>query len=188
MSDRARVDEEGGPGREAERGPGRDVDPGEVDTVLGIAVVTISSDRTLETDEPSAEVVRVVEDAGHEVETRERIEKTHDKVQATISRMVDRGDVDVVVTAGGTGVEPSDETIEAVRPLLDKDLPAFGEVFTHLAYERIGTRVVGGRTQAGIVDGVPVFCLPGNADATRLAVERIVVPEAVSLVGTATGE
>lgn len=165
-----------GDGSEADADPGRTVE------TLGAAVVTVSSERTLEADEPSAEVVRILEAAGHEIETRERIEKAHDNVQSTLTRLVDRTDVDLVVTTGGTGVEPSDETIEATQRILDKDLTSFGEVFTHLVYERIGTRAIAGRTQGGIIDGVPVFCLPGDADATRLATERLIEPEIVDLV------
>ena len=166
----------------------RDTDSAERDEALGVAVITISDTRSLENDEPSEAVVDAFERAGHSIETRERIGCAHDDVQSTVSRIVDRDDVDVVVTTGGTGVEPSDVTIEAVAPLLDKSLSAFGPLFTQLAYERIGTRVVAGRTLAGLVDDVPVCCLPGNADATRLATTEILLPEIDHLVVEASEE
>lgn len=160
----------------------------ESDPTLGAAVVTISSTRTIDTDEPSAEVVRALESAGHEIATRERIDTSHDAVQSTVSRLIDRDDTDFVVTAGGTGVDPTDVTIEAVSQILEREVPAFGQLFTHLAYERIGTRVVATRTLAGATDGVLVFCLPGHADAVHLAVEEIICPEVAHLVDEANGE
>jgi molybdenum cofactor biosynthesis protein B len=93
--------------------------------------------------------------------------------------------VDVVVTSGGTGVTPDDVTVEAVRPLVDKTLPGFGELFRRLSYEEIGTKVVGTRTFAGVIGDAVVFCLPGSENAARLGTEEIVLPEASHLVGLA---
>ena len=158
------------------------------ETALGVAVVTISAERTIETDEPTEKIVQVLEAGTHEIAVRERIDSTHDAVQSTISRLVDRDDVDLVVTAGSTGIDPSDVTIEAVRPIIDRDLPTFCQLFASRVADRIGSRAISGRSAAGIVDGVPVFCLPGNADATELAIDELIEPEAARLVAEARGE
>jgi len=76
-------------------------------------------------------------------------------------------------------------TIEATEPLFDKRLPGFGELFRSLSREEIGTKVVGTRATAGIVDGAPVFCLPGSENAVRLGTESIIVEEAPHLAGLA---
>lgn len=155
------------------------------DRCLGIAVLTIATERSLATDAAGEAIATALEAAGHELATREHIGSDHDRVQSIVSRLIDRDDVDLVVTAGATSVEPSDVTIEAVEPLLDKRLTAFDELFTRLAYDEVGTRVVAARTVAGVADGVPVFCLPGNEGATRLGFEDIVLPEAIHLVNLA---
>lgn len=152
---------------------------------LGASVVTVSSSRTLEEDPAGDAVGAALEDAGHEVVQRELVPDAFDRVQNIVDRVVARDDTDVVVTTGGTGVTPDDVTVEATRPLFDKALPGFGELFRSLSYEEIGTRVVGTRATAGIADGVPVFCLPGSEDAARLGSEEIVVPEAPHLAGLA---
>ncbi len=152
---------------------------------LGAAVVTISSSRTLADDPSGDHVVEALVDAGHDVVTRELIPDEYDDVQHTVDALVRRSDVDVVVTTGGTGVTPDDRTPEAVRPLFEKELPGFGELFRRYSYGEIGTRVVGTRATAGIIDGVPVFCLPGSTDAVRLGVEEIIVEEAPHLAGLA---
>lgn len=184
----ARGDEsaEGDESADGDRTTAADGSPA-VEGPFGFAVVTVSASRTIETDEPTAAIVRVLESAGHEVAVRERVDAAHDTVQATVSRLVDREDVDLVVVAGSTGIEPSDVTIEAVRPILAKDLPTFCQLFATRAIERLGTRAITGRTEAGVVDEVPVFCLPGNASATRLAIAELIEPEAAHLVSKARG-
>lgn len=152
---------------------------------LGAAVVTISSSRTLADDPSGDHVVEALVEAGHEVVTRELIPDEYDDIQHTVDALVRRGDVNVVVTTGGTGVTPDDRTVEAVRPLFEKELPGFGELFRRYSYGEIGTRIVATRATAGIVDGSPVFCLPGSTDAVELGVEEIIVEEAPHLAGLA---
>jgi len=164
---------------------------------VGIAIVTVSSSRTLENDPAGDAIETAIEDTDHEVVTRELVADDHDGVQGSVDGLVGREDVDCVVTTGGTGVTPDDVTIEAVRPLFAKELPGFGELFRALSREEIGTRVVATRATAGIVDrsssgggiedagnGVPAFCLPGSEDAARLGVD-IVIEEAPHLAGLA---
>jgi molybdenum cofactor biosynthesis protein B len=160
----------------------------DVETVR-YATVTVSSSRTLDEDAGGDLLVDAVEDAGGTVSTRDLVGDDYDVVQGTVARLADRGDVDVVVTTGGTGVTPDDVTVEAVEPLFEKRLPGFGELFRALSRESVGTRVVGTRATAGIVPtddgGVPTFCLPGSTDAVRLGMEEVVVPEAGHLAGLA---
>ena len=152
---------------------------------LGAGVVTVSSTRSIEADPSGDAIASAFEDAGHAVATRELVPDAYDRVQDVVNAVVNRRDVDVVVTTGGTGVTPDDVTIEAVRPLFEKSLPGFGELFRRRSEDQIGTRVVATRATAGIADGVPVFCLPGSEAAVRLGVEEIVIPEAGHLAGLA---
>jgi molybdenum cofactor biosynthesis protein B len=153
---------------------------------LGAAVVTVSTSRTLDDDPAGDAVAAAFESAGHEVALREVVGDDFDALQSAVDRLVDRDDVDAVVTTGGTGVTPDDVTIEAVSGLFGKELPGFGELFRRYSEDEIGTRVVGTRATAGTVQGVPVFCLPGSENAARLGSEEIIVPEAPHLAGLAT--
>lgn len=154
-------------------------------STVGVAVVTVSSTRSLD-DDPSGDVIETtLENAGHDVVLRELVADEFDHVQGVVDRCVNREDVDAVVTTGGTGVTVDDVTVEAVTPLFEKRLPGFGELFRTLSFDEIGTRVVATRTTAGIADGVPVFCLPGSENAARLGTEEIVVPEVPHLAGLA---
>ena len=150
---------------------------------VGVAVVTVSTSRTLE-DDPAGDAIAAAVEEENELVTRELVPDEYDEVQGTVDALASREDVDCIVTTGGTGVTPDDVTIEAVRPLFAKELPGFGELFRARSREDIGTRVVATRATGGIADGVAVFCLPGSEDAARLGAE-IVVAEAAHLVGLA---
>ncbi|MFW6383951.1 MAG: MogA/MoaB family molybdenum cofactor biosynthesis protein [Halodesulfurarchaeum sp.] len=150
---------------------------------VGAAVVTVSTSRSLE-DDPSGDAIRdAMEAQGHRVVTREVIRDDRDRIQATVNQLVDRRDVDVVVTTGGTGVTPDDVTVEAVGPLFDKHLPGFGELFRRRSAESVGTKVIATRATAGVVDGVLVFLLPGSVDAVELGTEELILPEVGHLAG-----
>lgn len=155
---------------------------------LQIAVVTVSSSRDL-ADDPSGDlIVNRIKGADHELAARKLVADDHDKIQTMVNDLVDRDDVDAVITTGGTGVTPDDVTPEAVKPLLDKPLPGFGELFRQLSYEEIGTMVVGTRAIGGVAEGVPVFSIPGSENAARLGIEEIILPEIGHLAGLARRE
>lgn len=141
---------------------------------LGVAVVTVSSSRSLEDDAAGDAIVAAVEDAGHEAVTRELVRDAHDTVQASIHNLVGRDDVDCVVTTGGTGVTPDDVTVEAAERLFEKQLPGFGELFRRESYEEVGAMVIATRATAGIAERTPVFCLPGSENAATLGAELLV--------------
>ena len=142
----------------------------DIETVSA-AILTISSSRSLEEDPAGEAIGEAFERAGHEVSTRALVTDDHDDVQAAIDELVNRGDTDIVVTTGGTGITPDDVTIEAVSPLFTKELPGFGELFRRRSYGEIGARIVATRAIAGVAGETPVFCLPGSENAARLGSE-----------------
>lgn len=148
---------------------------------LAFAVVTITSERTISEDAQGDVVVEAIEADAGVVTTRELVAPEIETIRETVSTLVDRADVDAVVTIGGTGVEPDDVTVEALSPLFDKRLQGFGELFRLLAHDDAGSGVVGTRTTAGIVGAVPVFALPGTITGALLATDEIVIPEAGAL-------
>jgi molybdenum cofactor biosynthesis protein B len=174
-------DEENADGHDDEHGHHRhDVDR------LDLAVLSVSSTRTVDDDPAGDVVVEAAEKDGHEVAVREVVEDDYDRIQSRVGDLADGEDVDAVLTTGGTGVTPDDVTVEAVEGLFEKSLPGFGELFRRFSYDEVGTRVVGTRATAGIVDGTPVFSMPGSENAARLGIESVVLPEAGHLVGLAT--
>jgi len=151
---------------------------------LGVAVVTVSSSRTLENDPAGDAVAGAFEADGHRIHARELVHDDYDAVQRAVDDAVDNAAVDCVLTVGGTGVTPDDVTVDAVGPLLDKELPGFGELFRRRSHEAIGVRAVASRATAGVADGDVVVCLPGSENAARLG-SAIAVEVAPHLAGLA---
>ena len=148
---------------------------------LPYAVVTVTNEGTIEDDTIGEAVVDAIEHAGDAIVTRELVGSDYDSVQSTVGALARRKDVAAIVTVGGVGVAPDDETVDAVEPLFEKQLPGFGELYRVLSHDFDGTAVVRTRVTAGILDGVPVFCLPGDTAGARRGVEQIVLEEAEAI-------
>jgi molybdenum cofactor biosynthesis protein B len=186
-ADRARSDDGTDADRETDVETDAGTAAGDDRRPVAYAVVTVTGDRSLDEDDAGDAVVEAIEAAGSTVATRELLAPSYDGVQTALDALVGRRDVDAIVTVGGTGVEPDDVAVDAALDLFGKVLPGFGELFRALSRDDEGTAVVGTRTTAGVVDDVPVFCLPGDPAAARRGVEDIVVAEAADLVAAASG-
>jgi len=123
---------------------------------------------------------------GHEVVSRRIAPDDVEALRAILDEEARRG-IGAIIFAGGTGLSPDDVTIEAIRPLLDKEMPGFGELLRLLSYERVGPAAMLTRALAGIYKGVAVFCLPGSPDAAKLAIEELIGPEVGHVVKHARG-
>lgn len=151
---------------------------------LAVAVLTVTSTRDADTDESGATAKRLVEAAGHDVEAYDVLPDD----ERAVRRRVREATADAVIVTGGTGLTPDDVTVEAVRPLYDREIPGFGEYFRRLSHEEVGTRAMLTRATAGVVDGTAVYLLPGNPDAVALGVDRAVLPEIEHVVALARRE
>ena len=120
--------------------------------------------------------------AGHTVTFRKLIPDDKAFIEEGVRQALASADLDAVVFCGGTGIAPSDITIETVLPFLEKVLPGFGEIFRLLSFEKIGSAAVLSRAVAGVAKGKAFFCIPGSPDAVRLCFERLILPEAAHIV------
>lgn len=148
------------------------------------AVLTVSDTRTTETDKGGQSVQTLLQTADFEVEMQHYmiVKDELTAIQSTVQQWL-TGDVDVIVTTGGTGIAPRDVTIEAVTPLLDKEIEGFGELFRYLSFtEDVGTRALLSRAVAGTAKRTLIFCLPGSTGAVKLALNRLILPELTHLV------
>jgi molybdenum cofactor biosynthesis protein B len=101
------------------------------------------------------------------------------EIKAAMERAVRA--VDCVVITGGTGVSKRDVTIEGVRPLFEKEVPGFGELFRRMSFEEIGTASIMSGATAGIIGGSVVYCLPGSLAAVKLGM-RIISSETCHII------
>lgn len=151
-------------------------------TRVRVFVLTVSDTRTDATDSSGAAIVEALTAAGHYV-TGKAIEKDEPaRVAELVRQQAVIGDVDAIVTSGGTGLTSRDSTFEAIDVLLTKRLPGFGELFRMLSYQDIGSAAMMSRACAGTIGKVVVISLPGSEKAVRLAMDKLVIPELRHLV------
>jgi molybdenum cofactor biosynthesis protein B len=103
-------------------------------------------------------------------------------IEHAVKSVLDNPGVDAAVFCGGTGIAPSDVTIETVMPFLEKTLPGFGEIFRRISYDKTGSAAFMSRAIAGVARGKALFCIPGSPDAVRVSVELLISPEAGHIV------
>jgi len=146
-------------------------------------IITVSDTRTKENDKSGNLMEQLLEEAGHEIIQREIVKDELELIQEVITAGSNRGDIDVILTNGGTGIAYRDVTIEAVESMLDKEIQGFGELFRMLSYkEDIGSAAIMSRAIAGICNHTAIFSTPGSSGAVRLAMNKLILPELSHIV------
>ena len=144
---------------------------------MKMAILTVSDSRG-EAEDTSGRLLRErAEAAGHEVWAKEFVPDDVYQLRAVFSRWIADPEVNVILSTGGTGVTGRDSTPEAVRPLLDKVIEGFGELFRQVSFKDIGPSTLQSRALGGLANGTFVFCLPGSTGACRTAWDEILLPQ-----------
>jgi molybdopterin adenylyltransferase len=138
-----------------------------------IAILTVSDSRTLADDKSGETLADRVAGAGHALSARKIVKDDIRAIRHIIRDWVNRDDVDVILTTGGTGLTGRDVTVEACTALFDKEIEGFGTLFHIISYQKIGTSTVQSRATAGVMKGKYIFCLPGSPGACRDAWDEI---------------
>jgi molybdenum cofactor biosynthesis protein B len=138
-----------------------------------IAVLTVSDTRTLENDKSGDTLVGRVEAAGHILAARDIVKDDRAAIAMRLRNWCADPDIDVVLSTGGTGLTGRDVTVEAHRDVYEKEIEAFGTVFTHVSMAKIGTSAVQSRACGGVSNGTYLFALPGSPGACKDAWDEI---------------
>ncbi|MCT0199532.1 molybdenum cofactor biosynthesis protein B [Synechococcus sp. CS-1325] len=144
---------------------------------LAIALLTVSDRRSADPGlaDPSGDrLLDRLGEAGHRLQDRQLVADNRYAIRAVVSGWIADPAVQVVISTGGTGLTGRDGTPEAVRPLLDKTIEGFGELFRVLSFETIGTSSLQSRCLAGVANGTVLFVLPGSLDAVTTAWDRLI--------------
>tara|TARA_R110002124_G_scaffold72996_1_gene195914 strand:- start:1256 stop:1798 length:543 start_codon:yes stop_codon:yes gene_type:complete len=142
-----------------------------------IAVLTVSDTRDLAGDKSGDALVARIEAAGHVVAARLIIRDERAEIAAQLQRWCADAGVDVVISTGGTGLTGRDVTVEAHRDVYEKEIDAFGTVFTIMSMNKIGTSAVQSRATGGVANGTYLFALPGSPGACKDAWDEILLKQ-----------
>ncbi len=144
---------------------------------LKIAIISVSSTRSIDEDESGLWMKKISEKEGHTVSLHRVVPDDKRSIVSALSEAINMTGAQVVLLTGGTGISSKDVTIEAISPLFQKELTAFGPVFAQLSLEKIDSAAIMSRATAGIIGGAAVFCMPGSLRACKLACKALIFPE-----------
>lgn len=144
---------------------------------LSLCVLTVSDSRAADNDTSGDYLCDALRDGGHRLHERAIVRDDKYAMRALVSRWIADGGVDGIIVTGGTGFTGRDSTPEALLPLLDKQMPGFGELFRAISFEEIGTSTLQSRAFAGLANATFLFALPGSTSACRTAWEKIIAAQ-----------
>lgn len=138
-----------------------------------IAILSVSDTRTLDDDRSGQTLVDRLQDAGHILADRKIIPDEREQIADQLRAWCNDPAIDVIISTGGTGLTGRDVTVEAHRDVYEKEMDAFGTVFTHVSMQKIGTSAVQSRATGGVANGTYLFALPGSTGACKDAWDEI---------------
>ena len=144
---------------------------------VGIAVLTVSDTRSPGDDRSGDTLVDRLAKAGHRLAARDIVIDDRTDIAAKLRDWIADPGIDVILTTGGTGLTGRDVTVEAHRDVYEKEIEAFGTVFTHVSLAKIGTSAVQSRACGGVAGGTYLFALPGSPSACCDAWDEILAPQ-----------
>ena len=150
---------------------------------INVAVITVSTTRTPETDTSGMTITTILKAAGIPVQHYAIVPDRIEAIRSEIYRALKNANC--VILNGGTGLTHDDCTIEAVLPLLEKKIDGFGELFRAKSFVEIGTSTILSRAIAGVSEGKAIFSIPGSTPAVTLATKELIVPEIAHILSHA---
>lgn len=134
---------------------------------LGIAVLMISDTRDEMTDTSGSLLVERLTSAGHILIDRAIVRDDIEAIQKSLQRWITDEKIEIILTTGGTGFSPRDNTPEAVKPLLRREMDGFAIAFQQKSLQTVGVAAMQSRAFAGQAGDSFIFCVPGSTGACR---------------------
>ena len=142
---------------------------------VNIALLTVTDTRTLDTDKSGAILVEKIKKANHNLVDRKICKDSKNEIIKILNQWIEKKEIDVIITTGGTGLTGRDITPEALNEIADKHIPGFGEVFRYLSLETVGTSSIQSRACAVLSKGKYIFALPGSSGGVTDAWDKILI-------------
>ena len=130
---------------------------------VNIALLTVTDTRTIDTDKSGAILLKKIKDHNHKLIDRKIVKDEKDEIKKILLDWINKDNLDVIITTGGTGLTGRDITPEAINEIADKKIPGFGELFRELSYKTIGTSAIQSRACTVLANGKYIFALPGSS-------------------------
>ncbi|MFW9866911.1 MAG: molybdenum cofactor biosynthesis protein B [Candidatus Thorarchaeota archaeon] len=146
--------------------------------IINIVLVIVSSTRKATTDKTIPLIKNLLEE--HEsvlLNATEIVPDNKWEIKDVLDKFLTDKSIHAIIFSGGTGLTPKDITYETIKPLLQKEITGFGELFRYLSYREIGSAAMLSRATGGKIQDKAVFLLPGSPKAVELAFKELIIPE-----------
>jgi len=112
------------------------------------------------------EIERILSEAGFQKTEwiRHVMPDDREEISGMLEKLCDEDSCDLILTTGGTGPSHRDNTPEATRAVLDRELPGFGEIMRVKSFDKVPTSILS-RATAGTRGKSLIINLPGNPKA-----------------------
>jgi molybdopterin adenylyltransferase len=148
--------------------------------VLTISDRSFSGERE---DKSGPALISIIEAHGWDVVSTQLVPDDPSKIEEVLRQQADSGEVDVILTTGGTGFSPRDHTPEATKNVIDREAPGMAEAM-RLASLKITPHAMLSRAVVGIRGKTLIVNLPGSPRAAKENFEVILpaLPHAVQMI------
>lgn len=136
--------------------------------MIRTAIITLSDkgSKGERVDESGKAIREMVSTFGADVRHYEVLPDERPIIAATLVRLSDSGQIDLILTTGGTGVAPRDVTPDATRDVIDRELPGMAEAMRAESLKKTAHAMIS-RSVAGIRKQTLIVNLPGSPRAVR---------------------
>jgi cyclic pyranopterin phosphate synthase len=139
---------------------------------LRAAVLVVSDSRTKREDQSGKVIINRLEKNGFDVVEYKLTTDEKEKIEFEISRFCEELRVDIVITSGGTGIGPRDETPEATKNVIEKELLGVAEMLRSYGQRRTPLSMLS-RGVAGVRGTTVIINLPGSVKAVSESLDSL---------------
>jgi molybdopterin adenylyltransferase len=155
----------------------------------GILTISDKGSRGERADSSGDYIARAFSEAEFAVARYEIVPDDARVIAMTLSMWADSGEVDFIVTTGGTGISPRDVTPEATKSVIEKEVPGIVEAMRADGFEKTPTAILS-RAVAGIRGRCLIVNLPGNPNAVQEYLDLLlpIIPHAIETLHGRVGD
>ncbi len=146
-------------------------------------VVTVSDSREDETDVSGVTLVGLLLEIGAKVDEKIIVSDDFENLRQTLYSLTERGDINLIITTGGTGLAERDNTPEATRAIIEREVPGIAEAMRMETLKNTQLAMLS-RGVCGVRNDTLIINLPGSPKAVKecFAVIKPVLNHAVNLL------
>jgi molybdenum cofactor synthesis domain-containing protein len=156
---------------------------------FGVLTISDKGSQGKRTDESGETAVRILEDQGFKLIRQKIVPDVRDQIIEALTEWVDVENLSLIITSGGTGLSPTDVTPQAMKEIIDYEVPGMAEAMRAASLTKTPHAMLS-RAIAGVRRSCLIINLPGSPGGVKdnLAVVLPALEHALSKLGGDTSD